>query len=43
MKQLEDEILPLGFVSDGTEEDIFIDSDGERWTVVEDYDLTNAI
>tara|TARA_Y100001973_G_C5199382_1_gene336535 strand:+ start:768 stop:2405 length:1638 start_codon:yes stop_codon:yes gene_type:complete len=43
MKQLEDEILPLGFVSDGTEEDIFIDSDGERWTVVGDYDFTNAI
>jgi len=43
MKQLEDEILPLGFVSDGTEEDIFVDSDGERWTVVGDYDLTNAI
>ena len=29
MRQLEDEVLPLGFVSDGTEEDIFIDSDGE--------------
>ena len=43
MRQLEDEILPLGFVSDGTEEDIFIDSDGERWTVVGDYDFTNAI
>ena len=43
MKQLEDEILPLGFVSDGTEEDIFVDSDGERWTVVGGYDLTNAI
>ena len=43
IKQLEDEILPLGFVSDGTEEDIFIDSDGERWTVVGDYDFTNAI
>ena len=43
MRQLEDEILPLGFVSDGTEEDIFIDSDGERWTVVGEYDLSDAI
>jgi hypothetical protein len=43
MRQLEDEVLPLGFVSDGTEEDIFIDSDGERWTVVGEYDLSDAI
>ncbi len=38
MRQLEEEVLPLGFLDDGLQEDIFIDSEGDRWTVVAEYD-----
>ena len=38
MRQLEEEVLPIGFLDDGLGEDIFIDSEGDRWTVVAEYD-----
>jgi hypothetical protein len=38
MRQLEEEVLPIGFLDDGLEQDIFIDSEGDRWTVVAEYD-----
>ena len=38
MRQLEEDVLPLGYVLDGLQEDIFIDSEGDRWTVVAEYD-----
>jgi len=30
-KQIEDEVLPFGFISDGREEEVIIDDTGQRW------------
>lgn len=30
-KQIEDEVLPFGFISDGQEEDVIIDDTGQKW------------
>jgi hypothetical protein len=30
-KQIEDEVLPFGFISDGQEEEVIIDDTGQRW------------
>lgn len=32
MKQLEEDVLPFGFISDGTENETFVDGDGQVWT-----------
>lgn len=32
MKEIEEEVLPFGFISDGRDEHIFKDNEGNRWT-----------
>ena len=34
IKQLEEDVMPFGFISDGTQVDNFVDNDGQTWTYV---------
>ena len=33
-KQLEEDVMPFGFVSDGTQIEGFTDTNGQKWTYV---------
>lgn len=35
MKQIEEDVLPFGFISDGSDNDHFVDGDGTVWTVAD--------
>ena len=35
MKQIEEDVLPFGFLSDGSDDDYFIDDDGTKWTIAD--------
>ena len=37
IEEKEQEITPFGFISDGNEDDSFIDSSGTRWETVSPY------
>ena len=34
MKEIEQDLVPFGFIEDGTEEETFKDGDGQTWRVV---------
>jgi len=36
--QIEQDMAPFGFLNDGLDEDGFVDSEGDRWTVASPYD-----
>ena len=38
-QEVGDDLLPFGFINDGNEDSEIITADGERWTVVENYNL----
>lgn len=37
-KQIEDEVLPFGFIEDGREETTIVDDEGQQWTIDEQLD-----
>jgi hypothetical protein len=37
-KQIEDEVLPFGFIEDGREENVIVDDDGQQWFIDEQLD-----
>ena len=37
-KQIEDEVLPFGFIEDGREETTIVDDDGQRWQIEQNLD-----
>jgi hypothetical protein len=37
-KQIEQDMAPFGFMNDGLDEGMFIDSEGDRWTTASPYD-----
>ncbi len=39
MKAIEQDMLPFGFMEDGTEQEVEIDASGQRWTVGDDTGL----
>jgi hypothetical protein len=39
MKMLEDDILPFGFIEDGTPDETIIDTDGQLWHAAENWSL----
>ena len=38
-QEVGDDLLPFGFINDGNEDSEIITADGERWTIVENYNL----
>lgn len=37
-KQIEDEVLPFGFIEDGREETVIVDDEGQRWDIDQSLD-----
>jgi len=36
MKQMEEDLIPFGFISDGADEETFVDNEGNRWSTIND-------